>query len=362
MIFKEEEIMNTGKNFLEILEEANYVDIPIISPNTIAVCEASITDDVSVGVIRYSDIESLCEEYGLDYDEALSSIANTNNIDINALCIAVDESYIIENPDIVDFLPNVVISPISENSLAYQYCEMLLEEYINSGDELFLEAIVDESVLNEWHPESQEDYYTKRKIHGGSDLRSDEQKAAAEPTEEERRKRIFGQTIDDAKKTGSTDAVDVERSSNSVVIKGAGDNKRYDLDTKEEIGGVKRNARRAKSWVTDKATKGKDWVVNNPKKAAGIAAGTAALVGGGIYLKHKANTERELEMIQRMAANQPKGWIAKKIASLRNMYSQWLEKANHAVNSQQAGLFKKIAAKIMNVIDSLMARLQHMAG
>ena len=59
MIFKEEEIMNTGKNFLEILEEANYVDIPIISPNTIAVCEASITDDVSVGVIRYSDVKNM---------------------------------------------------------------------------------------------------------------------------------------------------------------------------------------------------------------------------------------------------------------------------------------------------------------
>ena len=136
MIFKEEEIMNTGNNSLEILEEANYVDIPIISPNTIAVCEASITDDVSVGVIRYSDIESLCEEYGLDYDEALSSIANTNNIDINALCIAVDESEVILDPSIVEDIPNVVINPISEDSLAYQYCEMLLEEYIELSPEL----------------------------------------------------------------------------------------------------------------------------------------------------------------------------------------------------------------------------------
>ena len=279
MIFTQNEINQSLNNYNaeSILESAHYVDIPIISPNTIAVCEASITDDVSVGVIRYSDIESLCEEYGLDYDEALSSIANTNNIDINALCIAVDESEVILDPSIVEDIPNVVINPISENSLAYQYCESLLEAYINSGDEQYLDAIINENIITG---------YIARKTY-------------------DKRKKWREKYIE---KFGSDEEYE-------NLQKERENNKYEDLD----------------------------------KKRKELE-----------YKKKQLEVERLEKEVMKEAQGKGPSWISKKIASLRSMYSDWLQKANTAVNQNQANIFKKIATKIMNVIDKLMAKLQDM--
>lgn len=67
---------------------------------------------------------------------------------------------------------------------------------------------------------------------------------------------------------------------------------------------------RAKDWVADKSKNAKDWVVNksknaadlvkkHPGKAAAIGAGSAALIGGGIYgakkLKDRKKARQEAE-------------------------------------------------------------------
>ena len=59
--------------------------------------------------------------------------------------------------------------------------------------------------------------------------------------------------------------------------------------------------------------------------------------------------------------NRPKSVIAKKIQSLRNVYAKWLKKANNAIEDREAGIAKKIAAKIMNIIDGLLHLLQRKA-
>ena len=52
---------------------------------------------------------------------------------------------IIQNPEIIGELANVVINPQSENSSAYQFCEAMVDCFVESdGDEVFLEAIVDD--------------------------------------------------------------------------------------------------------------------------------------------------------------------------------------------------------------------------
>ena len=53
--------------------------------------------------------------------------------------------------------------------------------------------------------------------------------------------------------------------------------------------------------------------------------------------------------------------ISKKIASLRKVYAKWLQRANNAVEDREAGLAKRIAAKIMNIIDGLLKLLQNKA-
>lgn len=82
----------------------------------------------------------------------------------------------------------------------------------------------------------------------------------------------------------------------------------------------------------------------------------AGLVGLGAYgvgtgTKHYIDQYR----------NRPKSVISKKIASLRKVYAKWLQRANNAVEDREAGLAKRIAAKILNIIDGLLKLLQQKA-
>ena len=75
-----------------------------------------------------------------------------------------------------------------------------------------------------------------------------------------------------------------------------------------------------------------------------IGAGAAAAVGAGIYAYNKYR-------------NKPKSVIAKRIAALRGIYRKFMVNAQR--NPQKAGIFKRIAAKILSVIDKLMSFMQH---
>ena len=75
-----------------------------------------------------------------------------------------------------------------------------------------------------------------------------------------------------------------------------------------------------------------------------IGAGAAAAVGAGIYAYNKYR-------------NKPKSVIAKRIAALRGIYRKFMVNAQR--NPQKANIFKRIAAKILSVIDKLMSFMQH---
>ena len=80
------------------------------------------------------------------------------------------------------------------------------------------------------------------------------------------------------------------------------------------------------------------------------------LVGVGVYgvgsgTKHYIDKYR----------NRPKSVISKKIASLRKVYAKWLQRANNAIEDREADLAKRIAAKILNIIDGLLKLLQNKA-
>ena len=57
--------------------------------------------------------------------------------------------------------------------------------------------------------------------------------------------------------------------------------------------------------------------------------------------------------------NKPKSIIAKRIASLRSIYQKFLHNAQS--NPAKAGVFKRMAAKVLGVIDKLMAFMQRKA-
>lgn len=80
------------------------------------------------------------------------------------------------------------------------------------------------------------------------------------------------------------------------------------------------------------------------------------LVGVGVY-GVGSGTKHYIDQYR----NRPKSVISKKIASLRKVYAKWLQRANNAIEDREAGLAKRIAAKILNIIDGLLKLLQQKA-
>ena len=146
MIYSEQDL-RIGANAFDIINESAWIDGgSIISPRTIALVESN-----SVGgyVVRFNDIEALSEEYGIDYIDSMLAIAEVNGIDPQYLAVAVNESDIIINPELVYELANVITVPISRNSTAYQFCEACIDRYMNTGDEGYLELLVEEEKKKE---------------------------------------------------------------------------------------------------------------------------------------------------------------------------------------------------------------------
>lgn len=92
-------------------------------------------------IIRFNDVEALSEEYCIDYIDSMLAIAEVNGIDPNYLAVAVNESDIILNYKIANELKNIVIIPISENNIIYQFYEDCIDAFLESGDIKYLSLI-----------------------------------------------------------------------------------------------------------------------------------------------------------------------------------------------------------------------------
>lgn len=88
---------------------------------------------------------------------------------------------------------------------------------------------------------------------------------------------------------------------------------------------------------------------SNLLKYGAAAAGGAALAGGAWYAYKKYK-------------NQPKSVIGKRIAALRQIYAKFMKKAQSSHDSGVAANLKRVAAKVLSVIDKLMGYLQNKAG
>ena len=147
MLFTEEELYSI--NPLDILDECMYLgyDESLIDPRTVPVTENT---RLGYNIVRFDDVDTISESYGIDYIDAMYSIAENNNIDPNDLAVSVPEEDIIAYPELVNELANIVIEPLSENSLAYGYVTACLEAYNNTGNEDFLRAIVEDSCIDDY--------------------------------------------------------------------------------------------------------------------------------------------------------------------------------------------------------------------
>ena len=131
-----------------ILNEAVLLDESesIVKLPAIPVVENS---RLGCGVVSFKDLESITEDYGCDYEDAFCAIAEQNELDPNSLAVSVEDWKLIESPELVGMVPNIVVKPISEDNIVYQFCDYAVNALAEDAitDEEFYDAMLDEFSL-----------------------------------------------------------------------------------------------------------------------------------------------------------------------------------------------------------------------
>jgi len=330
-VFTEQEIMKDSSKVESILENALYLSTPIITPKTVAVTENSA---VQAMVVRFKDIEDLSEQYGCSYLDAMSAVVEANELDPNTFAVAVDEAEIIENPELMNELANVVINPISDYDPEYQFCEACFDAWLESGDESFLE----EFILNE-----------KSKPKKGINLNN----------------------IDDSERSNLADQIKAQlgltgSNSGSNSTSGSSGSLAAPKSTASTTGSASNSAASSASSAGGSSSSGsgslaapKSTTSNTGSTSSAKTGSTAASSNksGGLFSKlnwkHGAAAGAGLAAVGGLAyyANKPDSVIARKIASLRNLGRKVEAQAQQ--NPQNKNVFQRIIAKIKDMIAKL---------
>ena len=128
MIIHENSLSNFS--FSEVESTVKIPSIPVIENSRLGVAAVSI-----------NNLNSIVEDYGCDYEDAFCTIAEENNLDLKDLSVAVEDWKLIETPELINLIPNIVIKPINENNIVYQAVDYCINEYCNTGDEGYLDYL-----------------------------------------------------------------------------------------------------------------------------------------------------------------------------------------------------------------------------
>ena len=411
-----------SKNALSILDEAVYLEEEEVAVDPRQIPVIMMNEDV--GVVDYNYVEQLTETFGCSIDEGLDIISETNNMLDKSLYVALQEYKAILDPSLIT--ESTVLIPISHDDLAYRFCEAAIDAYLESGDEGFLMAILDEEdhgkyvshVMNnpnltnaqkqeaiqniKKHAQDEINYENQRADLGrgmlhilrNKNLTDAERKQAYEAAKENQQKLEHEWAVRNGKAPKSTAPAGgtttskteppkpqsgkgkEEKPSEPVKPKSTSQpNTPKEEPTKVAAGGPETQVKGKKSFgskVLDKfrgakdsvkgaAGKAVDYAKENPKKVGLGALGVAAGAAGLLALKKRFDNNKKQQILAQ-AAHMPRSWIARKIASLRGIYQNFLFKSKMMQYRGQASVFRTIAAKILSIIDALMAKMQYMAG
>ena len=325
MLFTESQLQMVG-NPMAVLNEATYLneDEAIIRPQTIPVSENS---RIGAYTVRFDDVHRLAENHGVDYVSAMVAIAESAGIDPVYLKVAVDEAEIICDPEVITALPeaSVVVAPLSESSLAFQYvteCINLWDQMpdTNEADAALAEALIDDTYL--------EQFINEAGTVAGAGAAAGTGTGTGGPGFKTRITNGFNAAKNAV--TGKAAAAGAEFGALGDELKAAAGQQ-----------GIGNKARAAGA------------AIMGHKAAAG--AGAAAAIGGTAAVIAGANK------LLKSYRDKPKSFLGQKIAALRKVYQAWMQKAEKGGPGAGAKL-KQAAAKLLSIIDALMAKMQKMAG
>lgn len=147
MLFKQSDLTsNPIQEANNILNESVYLDEfeSITSAKAIPVVENS---RIGAYIVRFNDVSTFAEDHGVSYNDAMNVIAESNDIDMDHLAVAVKETTIMDNPDIINELANVVVTPLPKTDAIYQFTEACVDAFIESGDTSYMDLLVERSTI-----------------------------------------------------------------------------------------------------------------------------------------------------------------------------------------------------------------------
>ena len=411
MLFRESELtsaINTRSIFDEaydLLSEATYLteDESFLSPVAVPVVENT---RLGMPVVNFTDVERLSEENGIDYGCAVMAIAESNGL--SDVCVAVTESDIILNPDLVYEMDNIVISEMPDSHVVYQYTEACLDAWLESGDMNYLADYIEDtyltldeaSAMQFMHPTykirfgAQKDPDNPKKTITGKALLTRELQSAGKNKKEiaeelanfERMAKEYAKTTNKSEdkiartniQTGvSSDTNQDEIDTNKLKITKIGKARDLSGFTSDQLKQLRRESdaesnrlnknpaaktadetnreqelkqqRKASRQNADDYLARKERVMR--KRNASLAARAARDAAGGEESKVK-ESESYLNKIKDMCWNKPKKFIADKIAAIR----KW---AHNVQNSTESGIWmkiKKIVAKVITTLEGWLAK------
>lgn len=127
-------ILNEAEYLAESESTTSAVAIPVVENARIGAC-----------VVKFDDLSRLAEDHGMTFDEAMATVAEANGVDPEHLAIAVRETTVMAHPGIVNELCNVVVTPLPETDTMYQFTEACVDAFVESGDELYMDLLLDEA-------------------------------------------------------------------------------------------------------------------------------------------------------------------------------------------------------------------------
>lgn len=127
-----------------VLNDATYLSDreSVIKVNHIPLIENTRLGEY---LVDFKYLDRLSEEYDLDYENAMTVIAESNDIDADNVGVVINDWKIIETPELLDIIPNPVLKPISEDSFAYKYVDTFMQAFAETGDSVYIDAIIDEN-------------------------------------------------------------------------------------------------------------------------------------------------------------------------------------------------------------------------
>ena len=334
MLFTESDLRMNG-NPMAVLDEATYLDEDeaIIRPQTIPVAENT---RIGAYTVRFDDVHRLAESHGASYIDAVVAIAESSGVDPASLKVADDEAEIICNPDIVLALPEngVVVAPLSENSLAFQYvteCLSLWDQMpdTDEADMALAEALIEDSYLEQFLNEEE-----GRHADPNDTLWNNIKGAAAGAWNKV--KQAPGAVADFYTRDFRNAKSNWEDRKDSAEY----------LEKNPNVSDATKKFHQKRV-----AGFGKDAAISAAKGVGKIAATAAAVGAAGFGLKKFYNYVTQ-------ADHKPASWISQKIAALRSLYYSWMKKAQKGGPGVGAKI-KQAAAKLLSIIDALMKKLQH---